>query len=323
MPKAGLAEAKKAIAALKKSGKPIIITFHSLGDLDACASALSLAEFIGKSAIVAPPDRVNSESMRILKEEMEGLPKFVDACAKNPKAKIVLLDANDPALLSHLAGRKPDLIVDHHAQSDASVRAACEWIDPESPSASEMVAKIIGKCGPEFAQMLVFGILSDSARLARARPQTFAVLSTLLMHAGEDYEWFLSKLEKPEGMQSRAAVLEGLRNVTWQEKFGLVCAIAAVSSHEAHVAEVLVRAGADCAFAGTNSAKDCRISARMRPSLAARVDLPKLMEAVGKKIGGHGGGHMAAAGATGAWPGALDEALSFASGEFFRQAGAL
>lgn len=312
-----------ALSAMKKGGKKTLVTFHSLGDLDACASALFVADIIGKEAIVAPPDRVNSESRRLLSGMMGSFMSFDRAAEKYPDCNIVLVDCNDPSLLSHLEGIKPDALIDHHAIQKNSVRAHVEWVQPESSSTCEMVAELAPIIRPQFADILALGVLSDSAHLRRASPKTFAMLAKLLTQASMDYDAMLSLLEKPSGAASRAAVLEGLRNVTWQEKGGIVCATAAVSSHEGNVAEVLVGAGADCAFAGTAGKHDVRISGRMRRAMAAKVDLPKIMEKVGEKIEGHGGGHMLASGATGKRADLLDDALALCAREFFRQAGGL
>jgi len=316
----GKAAAKGAIDAFRMKNIPAVITFHSLGDMDACASALALAEYLGKNAIVAPPDRVNSESRRILQERAGEFMAFARAIEKYDGAKIILLDANDPSLLAHLGGIKPDILIDHHAMQKNSVRGKIGWVDAEAPACCQMVAEIIGKPSTRQSDLLIFGILSDSARLRRASPETFLALAKLLKHSSMDYESFLSSLEKPDGAQSRAAVLEGMRNAAWKEQGGLICAVAAVCSHEAHVAEALVAAGADCAFVGMAGKDSCRISARMRPPLSPHVDLPGIMGKIGNELEGHGGGHPAAAGATGKRVDLLEDALALAAREFFNQA---
>ena len=74
------------------------------------------------------------------------------------------------------------------------------------------------------------------------------------------------------------------------------------------MADALVAAGADVAFVGTSDKKGARISARLRPSYATEVDLPGLMREVGRYLGGMGGGHPAAAGASGSKRERLEEA---------------
>ena len=297
-------------------GKAAIITFHSLGDTDAAASALALAEQIGPRAVVAWPDRTNSESRRLLGGEMERPGQFMQfraARAKFPKAPIILLDANDPSILPQFGdGEKASLLIDHHALSRRSVRAKIEWVEPDASSACELVAALIPHPAPEQARWLALGILSDSAHLLRADARTFGTLARLLGRTDEDYEQLLNSLRQPENAQSRAAVLEGLRQATWRLEGEWLLASAAVSSHESHVADALLSAGADVAVAGTSDKKGARISARLRPSLAESIDLPAVMAQVGRSLGGMGGGHPAAAGASGPNGGKLNEAMALA-----------
>ena len=251
---------------------------------------------------------------------------FEAARARYPGAKIILLDANDPSILPQFgsaqisarssgaiaAPLRPDILIDHHALSSNSVRARIEWVDPQSPAACELIAATIPRPSPEQARELSLGILSDSAHLLRADARTFGTLARLLMRTDEDYEQLLNSLRHPQSAQNRAAVLEGLRQATWKLEGEWLLASAAVSSHESHVADALLGAGADVAFVGTADKKGARISARLRPSLAARLDLPALMAEVGRRLGGMGGGHPAAAGATGPRGDRLNEALELA-----------
>lgn len=303
-------------------GRECIITFHSLGDLDACASALSLCEELGIKAVVASPDRINSESKRILGNLANNIQLFENARGSMKNAPIVLLDSSDPSLLKHLKGEKIFLLIDHHAKSAKSLKAGVEWVEPDASSTCELMASIIDEPTYLQARLLVLGIISDSAHLVRADKETFAALSHLLEFSDSTYEELLAQINLPESVGSRAGVLEGIRQAVWAKKGDLLIATAAVSSHESHVAEVLVSAGADAAFAGTANAKgDARISARIRPSLSDKIDLPKLMEEVGKKIGGHGGGHPAAAGASGPDGSDVPDALQMCQKLFFSRIG--
>ncbi len=315
---------KEALRSL--NGKPAIITFHSLGDLDACAGALALARFLGKEAMVAPPDRTNSESRRLLGAQLLDALSFEQARKRFPSAPVVLLDANDRSILPQFSkeGGGEDgpvfLLIDHHAPGADSVRAQIEWIDPQASSVCEMVGALVGPAGPESARWLIWGILSDSAQLVRADTRTFSMMADLLAKADMSYEEILHALEHPASPQARAAVLEGLRQAVWLHKGGLVVATAVVSSHESHVADALVRAGADAAFVGTQDGKGARISARLRPALSSRLDLPKIMRETGRIVGGDGGGHPCAAGASGPRWDKLESALFLAQRLFLERA---
>ncbi|MDE1798010.1 MAG: DHH family phosphoesterase, partial [Candidatus Micrarchaeota archaeon] len=241
---------KKALNALK--GKSVIITFHSSADLDACASAYALAGELGEQAVVAPPDRINSESRRLLGEQAKAWPLFSKARAAHPHAPVILLDANDPSILPQFkreggSPSKPayspavDILIDHHAPQGGSVSSPVAWIDPDASSTCELAAHFVPRPTAEQARALVLGILSDSARLVRADAETFAVLSRLLRECPQSYEQLLTELEQPASPASRAAVLEGLRQTAWLNEGSWVVATATVASHEAHVADALVR----------------------------------------------------------------------------------
>ena len=301
-------------AALSRlAGKRVILTAHSLADTDALASGLALARFLGPQALFALPDRANSEARRLLGAMMGGAPSFQSARAQFPSAPVILLDCNDPSLLPQFSTKsKIFLLIDHHALSAHSVRGACEWVEPQAASCSELVAALIGPPSPPLARALIWGILSDSAHLLRADEHTFAILSHLLVRADSTYEEMLRALCHPPSLQSRAAVLEGLRQAAWRVEGEWLVASAEVSSHESHVADALLSAGADGAFVGTADKKGARLSARIRPGLSARTDLPALMSKVGRYLGGEGGGHPAAAGASGPKSERLSAALALA-----------
>ncbi|VVB56889.1 DHH family protein [uncultured archaeon] len=301
-------------AALEKlAGGRVLITSHSLADTDAVASGLALARFLGPQAVFALPDRANSEARRLLGPQMAWMPPFSTARSQFPAAPLILLDCNDPGLLPQLSSKsKILLLIDHHAVSSGSRRARHEWVEPEAASCSELVAALIARPAPDAARFLIWGLLSDSAHLVRAGPRTLRSLAALLERADGSYEEIRSQLRHPPSLQSRAAVLEGLRQVSWNVQREWLVACAEVSSHESHVAEALVGAGADAAFAGTADKKGARISARIRPGLSSSIDLPALMNAGGRFLGGTGGGHPAAAGAGGPRGEKLPQALALA-----------
>ncbi len=309
---------KKSLHSLK--GKPVLLTFHSLADLDACASALALAEELGPHAVIAPPDRLNSESRRLLGTQVKGWPSFEQARQQHPNAPVILLDANDPSILPQFKPKiSVDILIDHHAPQDGSISSPVSWIDPDASSTCELVAHFIARPSPEQARALVLGILSDSARLVRADAETFAILSRLLRECPQSYEDLLTELEQPASPASRAAVLEGLRQATWLTEGSWVVATASVSSHESHVADALVRSGADVAFVGCSDSHGVRLSARLRPALSRRVHLPFLCHQLGSLLGGSGGGHPSAAGANGPRAEKLEEALRLAQQLFLAE----
>ncbi|MDE1798316.1 MAG: bifunctional oligoribonuclease/PAP phosphatase NrnA, partial [Candidatus Micrarchaeota archaeon] len=79
--------------------------------------------------------------------------------------------------------------------------------------------------------------------------------------------------------------------------------------------------GADLALVGTSDSHGARLSARLRPALSRRVHLPYLCHQMGQLLGGNGGGHPAAGGATGPNAGKLAEALRLGQKLFLQEIG--
>jgi len=309
---------KKFLAALKAlRGKRCIITFHSLADLDACASALALAQHMGKKCIIAMQDRINSQSKRVLGEDAAKFFEFGRAIKKFPEAQIILLDCNDKMLLPKMQSQKVHILIDHHAKSANCINAKYEWVNPEFSSCSQMVSSLLKSADAKQAKILILGILADSANLLSADSDAFFQIARLLEICGEDFERLQSLLHAPRPAEGRVAVLEGLRNISFAKKGDVVCAIAQVCSCESHVADAFIRAGADGAFVGSGSKNSAKISARIRGRMEAHINLPALMDEVGKIIDGSGGGHPLAAGASGKNAQKLEEALNFAQKKFF------
>jgi len=310
---------KKLLFYLKSlKNKDCIITFHSLADLDACASALALKEHIGKKAVVAMQDSINSQARSIVESyEKTKMTDFELAIKSKPKSKIIVLDCNEIVLIPKLNGREIDVLIDHHAKSPQSVNAEIEWIDPESSAVCQMISQIVKKPNLYQAELLSLGIISDSAYFANSNSDTFSQISKLLKNTQKDYSQLLSMLHSPQSVESRIRVLEGLRNINFAQEGRIICAAAQVSSGESAIAEILLNCGADCAFVASGSKTKCVISARMRRKWTIHVPLPKIMEEVGEFIGGSGGGHPAAAGASGKFAYKLEDALDMCQSLFF------
>ncbi|MFA5108061.1 MAG: DHHA1 domain-containing protein [Candidatus Micrarchaeia archaeon] len=308
---------RNALASLK--GKRCVITFHSLADLDACAGALALSNHIGKNAIVAMQDRINSACKRVLGADAKKIVLFSDAIKKFPDAKIILLDCNDISLLPSLEGKNAELLIDHHALGTDSARAKSMWINPQASSVCEMISLLIKKPDREQAKWLIYGIVSDSNHLLHANAGTFSALSKLNECTDEEFENIVESMHMPQPAQSRIAILEGVKNSSILKRGEIICASTTATSCESHVADTLIRSGADCAFAGSFSKEWVGISARMKKKYIANVDLPQIMAEVGAFLGGNGGGHPTAAGATGTNPQKLEDALSLAQELFFEQ----
>ncbi|VVC00087.1 DHHA1 domain protein [uncultured archaeon] len=278
-------------------GRKSIITFHSLGDLDAAGSAIALQRYLGKKAIIAPPDTPSASARKLLAYTETETTIFSQA-KRTPSDVIIVLDSSSPHLLSHLAGIEPDLMIDHHSRSGGEVAAKKTVNDPTASSTCEMLYFMLHPTDKISSIALLLGIISDSAGFQNATSRTFEAVSALLETSGVSYSQIKQLAFAPESLSERIEALRSCQSVRAERLGEHIVATAMAKSHEAHFAEMLVRMGADIAFVACEG-EDGRISARMRESLRGRVRLEKIMFEIGKVLGGSGSGHELAAGASG------------------------
>lgn len=274
-----------------------IITFHSLGDLDAVGAAIAVQRFIGKKAVIAPPDRPSSPARRLLEYTGTKTTLFSEVkCTK--KDFLIVLDSSSPHLLPHLSGMEPDLMIDHHTRFGGEVTAKKSIADPAASSACEMLHFLLKPGDRVSCIALLLGLISDSGNFKYATPRTFEAAGVLLSKCGMSYSTLVQLATAPESFTERMEAVRSCQSVKAEKIGEHIVATAFAKSHEAHFADMLVHMGADIAFVACEG-EDGRISGRMRDSLRGHVRLEKIMFEVGKVLGGSGSGHEMAAGASG------------------------
>lgn len=290
----------------KIPAKRIIITFHSLGDVDAVGGAIALCRFLGKKALIAAPDKPVAAARKLL--DYTGTPYSLFSDIKRASGDyIIVLDSSSPQMLPHLAGIQPDLMIDHHARLGGEVTAKKVINDPSASSTCEILYFLLTPKDKISCISLLLGIIADSALFKCATPSTFKAASELLARSNLSYSQLLSLSHAPESFTERLEAIRSCPSVSAERAGERIIALAMAKSHEAHFADILVSLGADVAFVGCE-AESGRISARMRDSLKGHVKLDRIMYEVGKVMDGNGGGHEMAAGATGE-KGSVREAL--------------
>ncbi len=306
------AKARRFVSSLKR--KRVLITFHSLGDLDAVCSALALSWHLGKKAVVAAPDRLTSEARKYVALCGGTVLNFASVDLRGFDF-IVAVDSSSPYLLAHLGGKEIAAIFDHHAANEGSVKAANYFVDANASSTCEIIAQLISKPERKVAQALLVGLIADSARFRNSNPKTLQVAGKLLAAAGKSM-WEVSTLAShDEDISERIETLAGCKRIHVARTGNLLVASTKVRSFAAHVADALVSLGADVAIVG-EAGKEARISARCSDRVPPEFSLVPLMEEAGGMIGGVGGGHRHAATATGsnvtALPGAVSVCMKIA-----------
>ncbi len=277
--------------------KRAIITFHSLGDVDAVGAAIALKRFIGKRCIIAPPDKPNSAAKKLLDYTKTSTTPF-SSIKLSQKDFIIVLDSSSPHLVSHLAGTKPDLLIDHHTRFGGEISAKKEINDPAASATCEILYFMLKPQDRISCIALLLGIMCDSANFKYATPRTFEAAGFLLEKSGLSYSQLLLLSSTPSSFGERLESLRSCQSVSAERIGQHIVATAMAKSYEAHFADALVHLGADIAFVGCRGS-DARISARMKDSMLGHVRLDKIMFEVGKILGGSGSGHELAAGASG------------------------
>jgi hypothetical protein len=192
--------------------------------------------------------------------------------------------------------------VDMWAPYAAEVRAHC-------PNA-ELVYDLYKKNGlpvdMNVAFAFVLAIITDSGHFRYASAGTFESVGKILAEGGiryADVTDFLGQV--PMDISCRIAILKAASRLTLHRVEDLLIVESRVSSFGSQAATSLINLGADIAFVGSEKGRERRISGRVRRGVD--LDMARLLQDVGKKFGGSGGGHAAAAGVV--ISGDLDKAL--------------
>ncbi|MFH1470244.1 MAG: DHH family phosphoesterase [Candidatus Micrarchaeota archaeon] len=285
--------------------KNVVITFHSLADMDAVGSAFALKSWFPTARVIAP-DTINSPAKKLMK-----LLKLELGQKGQPHDALIVLDTHSRRLLGHFSVEKADIVIDHHIKQD-SIDAKHAIIDNSYSSTSEIVFGILKQLGPidsTSASCLLAGIISDSAGFKNASWRTFEAIAELSKLSKIDYSQILELIESRPDVSQRIAVLKAIQRCEFERVGDFLVVSSSVSACESLAAEALVEIGADVAFVAY-SGEDARISSRMRMGLEGKLNLAEVMARAGKILGGSGGGHECAAGANGPDVGKVGEALS-------------
>jgi nanoRNase/pAp phosphatase (c-di-AMP/oligoRNAs hydrolase) len=144
------------------------------------------------------------------------------------------------------------------------------------------------------ATLLLGGILSDSGRLMRARPETFEALAWLSRRLGMPYSSVVNALSRPMDWPERVARVKGILRMS-AYRFGddgVLC-VSSVDAYEASVADALIKVGCDVVLVSSRHGDELRLVGRHNQRF--NLSLAKLMRKLGLALGGEGGGHDSAA----------------------------
>lgn len=292
----------------------VLVVTHEGPDADGIACTALLRHLLkDKEVTVLFSGSVGDQSKAVLK--LCGLEPVKEA---GDFETLIVVDTNSlPNFEKYIPCAKTKILIDHHSpKPEVSALFDVAFIDEGASSCSELLWELFdGKIEADrkLSLALACGIFLDSAGFISARPKTFKILSEILGKHDIPFGEVLDIVNIPPELSEKIARLKGAQRMAVERVGDHLVVTTKVSSFEGIVANSLLGVGADVAFVGASKPKgdEVRIAGRARRALVANgFNLGNyVMPEAAKILGGDGGGHAAAAGATGTKPEKLDEAL--------------
>ncbi len=285
---------------------------HKNADPDSFCSAYALSLLLRHFEIEADiiaPEGLNEVAKHLLPEY--NCQVYSSEAAKNAEA-FILIDVCSLDQIGDLEAtlrqlQRPILVIDHHAETASlSPLAKLKMIDEGAVSVGELVYQLYERAGVVPSQLaakaMLAAIVYDSRHLMRATPRTFGIVMGLLS-TGIDYPQVVQSLHVPIDVSERIARLKAAQRLSFERVNDHLVVVTHVGSFEASAARVLLELGADVAIVVGGDKESLRISARAKDEFYAKTGIHlgrDILEGLGKRLGGGGGGHPTAAGASGA-----------------------
>jgi nanoRNase/pAp phosphatase (c-di-AMP/oligoRNAs hydrolase) len=297
-----MADEKQFLESLLKHHN-ILFLCHKNADADSLGSAYALMRACGGRIGVS--DSLSTMA-RLLAERLQ-----VDVAIAPRPGDYDLVVAVDTSTLEQTGYRALGqcAVIDHHTPGD--LLEVCDFSLTRSASSTAELVYHVYKANSleidaEIAFVLALAIVTDTGHFRYADAKAFSIMADILAQGGiryADVSDFLSHV--PVDLSCRIAMLKAASRLTLHRYGNLLIAESRVSSFGAQAATSLISIGADIAFVGSEKDGENRISGRVRRGVD--LDIARLLHDAGRKFGGSGGGHHAAAGVV--IKGDLDKAL--------------
>lgn len=281
----------------------ILFLCHKNADVDSLGSAYALQHvFGGHIGVYDSPSTMASMLAERLKIDVVIAPDL-------SKYDIVVTVDTSTLVQTGYKSLGKCALIDHHTPGDLS--EGCEIaLARIGSSTAELVYDLYKKNGlpvdANIAFALVLAIITDTGHFRYAGAGTFEVVGKILAEGGiryADVTDFLGQV--PADISCRIAILKAASRLTLHRVGDLLIVESRVSSFGSQAATSFINLGADIAFVGSEKDRERRISGRVRRGID--LDLARLLQDIGKRFSGSGGGHAAAAGVV--IRGDLDKAL--------------
>jgi len=302
---------RKLLSDLKSLRGRTLVSFHSLADVDAVASAYALTTLLPR-AVIRAPDRPNSPARKLLQALGREVPLLEEGELRDFD-NCVLVDVSSAELLAgfgkqfqDFAKRRKLICVDHHLHSK-KIKRAVHHSFPHRASCSEIIYEILcmsrKKVSDEAALALAAGIAADTAVFSSANSYTFSAFASLLKQLEQKKVTYAKVLEfanPAPDVSYKLSVAKAMQRAKFYEvgkgRERIVIGVTQAHSFELYCAIALLQA-ADYAFAFND--REGRMSGARSRHNTQGASVGKIMEAAGKAMHGNGGGHETVGGASG------------------------
>ncbi|MCD6279356.1 DHH family phosphoesterase [Candidatus Micrarchaeota archaeon] len=303
---------------IKETGGKCAVTSHTIPDPDAIASCIGVAYYLGCDIVVHDFLRSDSKRTFQLAKEANIVKGYKVMDNLDEYDHIIVVDASSKVLLPQLNDRIVDLVIDHHITPKGMIKYKEAYIRNDATSATELLLDMIdyNDIPQRLAAIFMIGIITDTARFSQGTSETFDKFNRLLGISDISYNKLIEFINEPLPFGERKLILDTIisSDVDYL-KNDMILTVSKCKSHESIISSMFKDAGADLAIAYVLSKDGVRLSARLATYLKHKIILPKLMDEVGKLLGGSGGGHPLAAGADGPKKDKIDDAIRYIMSE--------
>jgi nanoRNase/pAp phosphatase (c-di-AMP/oligoRNAs hydrolase) len=279
----------------KYGNSKLAFVAHSRADIDSIASAHVLRKRFRNGVLLVPNDTTYSAGKLI---ETFGI-KFETLETVNLKDfdAVVAVDASNYGLFEIDKSMKIVAVFDHHQKAYNGFEGEFNFIDPDAKSTAEIISGILEQeLDKDDAAMLAAAVIMDTARFKSANNETFGILSKLIEKSKKDYAELLSIAYPPLPTDEKIAMLKALQRVEFFEHKGFIIALSNVNAKIGESSSMISDA-ADVAFVAQFNETERKTMVSARANTHFPVPINKIMEEIGKRFKGSGGGHFKASGA--------------------------
>ena len=285
----------------------LAVISHRNGDMDTIGSACALARALGSTARACGV-HVSRLAARVIESHGFDHLRLDSSRPVWPRSlgSIVIVDSASANQTGIQLPNVPMCIIDHHAASAETwkVGEGDLLIQSDAASTAQIIARWMHECHPSaldraVRSILLAGIVTDTGRFRHGDADALIMTAKLIEDDRHLREVLKLIDEEQPDRSTRIGMLRSLARINTEDAGDWLVALTDARSHEGSIASSLIGTGADIALVSNHVDGGLRITCRAsRSALAAGIDMGSIMVRLANRLGGEGGGHAGAAGAT-------------------------